>query len=131
MGDINKSEAECDNFDRIWHWCLVGVFGIALIGTIVYACFFPEKIEEEQKQNEALKQQQQAYSMQMQSTEVWQVIYSDSQGKILRFLPEDTMFFDSRKNRGYAGYGSVIQLYDAQGCPLTYQKWKEQTKNGQ
>ena len=92
--------------------------------------FFPEKIAEEQKQSEALKQQRQVYSMQMQSTEIWQVVYSDSHGKILRFLPEDTMFFDSREKHGYAGYGAVIQLYNAQGLPLTYQEWKGRIKNG-
>ena len=40
MENINKNEAEHDNFDKIWHRCVIGFFAIAFIGAVAYAYFF-------------------------------------------------------------------------------------------
>ena len=108
-----------------WSLIILGVLGVYL-----FFFFHPEQVEKIERFKERMTQ----VDLQSQSNETWQVVAEDDFGKILRFIPNDTMFLDSRYT-SYVYYskmaipqhhGKIEQLFDADGKPLTYEKYLEQ-----
>lgn len=121
----NKENKE-DKFDKYFTGGFLGVVVLIFLIGMTYYFFHPEKMQEMETQSQKNEEIRTELQMQKESTQLWEVVYMDEQGKIFRFLPNDTMFLDSRKKVYNAGYGTIIQLFDAEGTPLTYNKYLEQ-----
>lgn len=121
----NKENKE-DKFDKYFTGGFLGVVVLIFFdwhGILLLSSRKMQEMETQSQKNEEIRTELQ---MQKESTQLWEVVYMDEQGKIFRFLPNDTMFLDSRKKVYNAGYGTIIQLFDAEGTPLTYNKYLEQ-----